>query len=30
LPSATARNTPRAKFQRVANDCRSCHDALNN
>jgi len=30
LQLAAARDSARAKFQRVANDCRSCHDALNN
>ena len=30
LQLAATRDSARAKFQRVANDCRSCHDALNN
>lgn len=30
LQSAAARDDARARFQRVAGDCRSCHDALRN
>lgn len=30
LQSAAARDGARARFQRVAGDCRSCHDALRN
>jgi cytochrome c556 len=30
LQSAAARDGARARFQRVASDCRSCHDALEN
>ena len=30
LQSAAARDGARARFQRVAGDCRSCHDALKN
>jgi cytochrome c556 len=30
LQSAAARDRARAQFQRVAGDCRSCHDALRN
>jgi cytochrome c556 len=30
LQSAGARDGARARFQRVASDCRSCHDALRN
>ena len=30
LQAAAARDSARAHFQRVAGDCRSCHDAFNN
>jgi cytochrome c556 len=30
LQAASARDSARARFQRVAADCRSCHDALKN
>lgn len=30
LQAAAARDSARARFQRVAADCRSCHDALRN
>ena len=30
LQSAAARDGAKARFQRVVNDCRSCHDALKN
>jgi len=30
LQAAAARDSARARFQRVAADCRSCHDALKN
>ena len=30
LQTAAARDSARARFQRVAGDCRSCHDALRN
>ena len=30
LQSAGARDGAKARFQRVVNDCRSCHDALKN
>ncbi len=30
LQAAAARDGARARFQRVASDCRSCHDALRN
>ena len=30
LQATTTRDSARARFQRVAGDCRSCHDAFNN